>query len=162
MLCVRCNEKQATIHYTEIIDGKVKKLDLCADCAEAIGIGDTGIIENNSLSGFFSGMLETEKHEVVTNKCPVCGLNYEDFKRSGRLGCSSCYDAFGDGLKRLIYTVHKNNKHRGKVPIAQKGQASQKNLLHEYSEELEKAIREERFEDAAELRDKIKQLKEEK
>lgn len=160
MLCVRCNEKQATIHYTEIIDGKVKKLDLCADCAEIIGIGEQGVIANNNLSGFFSGMLETEKHEVITNKCPVCGLNYEDFKRSGRLGCSSCYDAFGEGLKRLIYTVHKNNKHKGKIPVSQQGKADQKNVVKELSEELEKAIMEERFEDAADLRDKIKQLKE--
>lgn len=159
MQCVRCNEKEATIHYTEIVEGKVKKLDLCSDCADAIGIGDGGAIQDN-LSGFFSGLIDSEKQEIVTNKCPVCGLNYEDFKRSGRLGCSSCYESFGEGLKRLIYTVHKSNKHKGKVPASYKSVPVSKNQTTDLAQELEKAIAEERFEDAAVLRDKIKQLKE--
>ena len=36
MLCERCNEKEATIHYTELVNGVRSEHHICSECASKL------------------------------------------------------------------------------------------------------------------------------
>ncbi|MDP6685326.1 MAG: UvrB/UvrC motif-containing protein, partial [Candidatus Omnitrophota bacterium] len=102
-------------------------------------------------------------------KCPRCGLTYEDFKKVGRLGCGECYTAFKEVLLPLLKRIHGSTQHYGKAPQNfQKPKPSipapskSKNGLQELKDKLQKAIQNEEFEEAAKLRDKIRDVEKRK
>jgi protein arginine kinase activator len=92
-------------------------------------------------------------------KCPNCGFTQADFKKAGRLGCSECYQVFSEGLESLLKTMHKGTRHVGKRPHSAQSEAEVANLLKQLQKQLEKAVSEENFELAANVRDQIKQAK---
>jgi protein arginine kinase activator len=94
----------------------------------------------------------------VEIKCPRCGFTQADFKKSGRLGCPECYKTFAEGLEGLLKTMHKGTRHAGKVPEALRASREQADRLKSLQKKLDKAIKEEDFEQAAQLRDELKQL----
>jgi protein arginine kinase activator len=94
----------------------------------------------------------------VETKCPRCGFTQADFKKSGRLGCPECYKTFAEGLEGLLKTMHKGTRHAGKVPEALRESREQADRLKTLQKKLDKAIKEEDFEQAAHLRDEIKQI----
>ena len=96
--------------------------------------------------------------EDLRLKCGACGLSYEDFKKIGRLGCSGCYDAFRKYLIPLLKRIHGSNKHYGKMPLGQARPVELKSELEELKAKLQQAIQKEEFEEAARLRDTIKDL----
>ena len=152
MLCHLCQKNEATVHFTEIVEDKMQKVDLCEACSK-----DKGLAENtgSTLADLLLG-LATSSHEV---KCPGCGLTQADFKKSGRLGCAQCYQAFAEGLESLLKSMHKGIKHVGKVPVAAKQARESGDRLKTLERQMRKAIEEERFEQAAVLRDEINQLR---
>lgn len=159
MLCSKCNKKEATIHYAEIVDGQIKKLDLCEQCAEEVGVGGSSTAP---LSGFLSGLMEGDKQQKnVKDACPSCKMTYEDFRRTGRLGCGSCYEAFNEGLVYLIETIHKSKRHLGKVPQTAVKEFESVSKIEDLEKKLKKAIETENFEEAAKLRDEVRSLKKE-
>ena len=91
-------------------------------------------------------------------KCPKCGFTQVDFKKAGRLGCAECYTTFAEGLESLLKTMHKGTKHAGKVPQALLQSRDQAERLKVLRKKLDKAVEDENFEQAALLRDEIKQL----
>lgn len=164
MVCDICHKGEASVHLTEIINDKVMKLNLCEGCAmqksaemeEHFGLGEL-------LAGLtdFGESVKTPKGAVKV-KCQNCGLTYADFKRSGRLGCSECYTAFQLRLAPLLKRIHGSDHHIGKVPakLPRKGVASV-NKLQELRIKLQRAVEIEEFEEAAKLRDHIRQLEKE-
>jgi protein arginine kinase activator len=93
-------------------------------------------------------------------KCPSCGFTQADFKKSGRLGCSECYNTFSEPLASLLKSMHKGTRHTGKVPHVLQKTRDLSDKLKTLQKKLDKAIASENFEDAAGLRDEIKVLKE--
>jgi protein arginine kinase activator len=118
------------------------------------------------LSDLLAGMADFEKpsskeEELITIKCPACGLTYADFKKIGRLGCGDCYNVFRKYLAPLLKRIHGSNQHIGKNPAKSKivpKLSKKKPGLLELKNQLQKAISEEAFEEAAHLRDQIKAL----
>lgn len=170
MLCEKCGKNEATIHYSEIINGKKKSYTLCQDCAEALGIGVTSdpfeaFGAGSLLSGFFGDIFE---HSSVgkmpgpksETHCKVCGSTLREIAANGKVGCSECYRTFRAELAPTIRRIHGGVTYKG----AQKadGEAVQKKKpvseLDALRAELYEAIKNEEFERAAELRDKIKSL----
>ena len=92
-------------------------------------------------------------------KCPGCGFTQADFKKSGRLGCSECYDTFSEGLDALLKTMHKGTRHTGKVPAGMQLRDDLGKQLKELQSQLDAAVAAEKFERAAELRDDIKKAR---
>ena len=90
------------------------------------------------------------------NRCPVCGFSQADFKKTGRLGCSACYDAFAEGLSGMLKNMHRGSIHTGKVPARLAVARRRSQELSSLQAALEKAVKEEHFEEAASLRDKIR------
>ncbi|MGB9809926.1 MAG: UvrB/UvrC motif-containing protein, partial [Caldanaerobacter sp.] len=152
----------------KIVNGVKTEMHLCEQCAAEEGILNTEVFASftpfsvqNLLSGlmdFLPGMEEFEKKPL---RCDRCGMTYEDFKKIGRLGCSHCYTAFAEELNPLMRRIHGSTEHRGKIPKKAGGKMRVRRKIEELRQQLEKAIKEEAYEKAAEIRDKIKELEKE-
>lgn len=159
MVCDICNKNQATVHLTEIIDNQMTELHLCEQCANQ---KSEQMEQQFGLSGLLAGMAEFGKpvqdKEALSLKCKKCGLTYTDFKKIGRLGCKECYNAFRKYLGPLIKRIHGSTQHQGKVPIKLAKSFKKPSDLTALKERLERAIETEAFEEAARIRDQIKEL----
>ena len=172
MLCDECGKNKATVHLTEIVNDLITKLNLCEACAKQKG---AEVEQHFGIADLLSALSDTEQPQpavaggspvttsVSKNKCPRCGLAYEDFKRVGRLGCGECYKTFRTSLAPLLKRIHGSSQHIGKSPSPQA--VDELKNVHKRQEdldvaklELQQAIRNEEFEEAAALRDKIKFL----
>ena len=161
MVCDVCAVNQATVHLTEIIDEQMTELHLCESCAKNKSVEMEQQFGLADLLGGLSDLGKTSSPGVKEDlriKCGACGLSYEDFKKIGRLGCSGCYDAFRKYLVPLLKRIHGSNKHYGKMPLGQAQPVELKSEIEELKAKLQKAIQKEEFEEAARLRDTIKDL----
>ena len=160
MLCGLCKQKNATVHLTQIANEKMQKVDLCEDCAKEKGVNDPA---GFSLADMLLGLGASQEMEEASGdpdiKCPGCGFTQADFKKSGRLGCSECYDTFSEGLDALLKTMHKGTRHTGKVPAGMQQRDDLEKRLKDLQSQLDDAVAAEKFEQAAELRDSIKQAR---
>jgi protein arginine kinase activator len=161
MFCNLCKKNPATVHLTEIIDDQMNELHLCEDCARQ---KSAAMEQQFGLSDLLAGMVELdkpaaakEKEAISAIKCPHCGLTYADFKKIGRLGCGECYIAFKKYLGPLLKRIHGSIQHTGKSPLKVTKVLKKKIDLQELRNRLQKAIEDEAFEDAAKLRDQIKE-----
>lgn len=173
MLCDNCKSREAKIYYTEIIDGCKKEQHLCEECAkkfssfpmEAPGLSKSFTL-GSLLASLLGGYEEKEEKQVEeqTLSCKNCNMTYEEFLQQGVVGCPHCYQSFKGPLSSCIKNIQGNVKHTGKVP---KGfQSKTEQIVHAMSEldilgiHLQQAIEKEEFEQAAKLRDRIRELKE--
>ena len=158
MLCCVCKTKDSTVHLTQIVGDKVQKVDLCEECAKQKGVNDPA---GFSLADLLLGLGASQEIEQaaggVTVKCPRCGYTQADFKKAGRLGCPECYITFAEVLEGLLKNMHRGTQHVGKVPAALQENRDLQQRLKILNGKLAKAIEEENFEQAAHLRDEIKQ-----
>lgn len=159
MLCCVCKEKTATVHLTQITGDKMQKVDLCEECAKQKGVNDQAGFSLADLLLGLGASQELEQSAGGTDaKCPQCGFTHADFKKSGRLGCAECYQTFAEGLRGLLKSMHKGTRHVGKVPEHLRTQRDLTEQMNSLQKKLAKAIAAENFEQAAQLRDEIKQL----
>ncbi|MDQ2867799.1 MAG: UvrB/UvrC motif-containing protein [Verrucomicrobiota bacterium] len=157
MLCDVCKCNDATVFLTQILEGKIQKVNLCESCSKEKGVQDpTGFALADLLLGI--GAAEEIEKGALTTRCPVCGFTQADFKKTGRLGCSSCYLAFSDGLASLLKAMHKGTEHVGKQPLRAQKTLELSDRMRTLTEDLRTAVEEENYETAASLRDEIKQL----
>ena len=157
MFCDVCQTKEATVFLTQIIEGKMQKVNLCEGCSKEKGVNDpTGFALADLLLGLGAAQ-EIEKNPAGI-RCPVCGFSQADFKKTGRLGCSACYDTFSEGLSGMLKNMHRGSIHTGKVPAKLAVARRRAQELAGLQAELEKAVHGELFEEAATLRDKIRHL----
>jgi len=162
MLCDICNKNDAIVHYAEVINGEIKKLNICEHCAKDKGFGAEVTF---SLGDMLSGMIDDPSKDVdrmplKEDKCNACNMTYEEFKKSGRLGCDKCYKSFEKKLIPLLDTIHKHTRHKGKVPKAYKDKFIKIEKIRELNKKLKEAVENEEFETAAVLRDKIREMSE--
>ena len=159
MLCDICGKNQATVHLTEIIDNQMNELHLCEECARQ---KSAQMEQQFGLSDLLAGLADFEKSpkdmDTTSLKCANCKLSYADFKKIGRLGCSECYSAFKKYLAPLLKRIHGSVIHVGKSPAKITKVSKKKPDLQELRLQLQKAIDTEAFEEAAQIRDQIKEL----
>ncbi len=161
MTCNICGANEATIHLTEIINEQMVEIHLCESCAQEKGTEFKAHFNvNDLLSGLTDLAKEITGDEKTLSKCPNCGLTYEEFGKTGRLGCSDCYEAFAKLLLPLIKRVQHSTQHVGKRPSRLASPIRVNSDLRELQNRLTKLIQEEEFEEAARIRDQIKQLEE--
>jgi protein arginine kinase activator len=160
MLCCVCKEKEATVHLTQIAGDKMQKVDLCEDCAKTKGVNDP---QGFSLADLLLGLGASQEIEQASGgaevRCPRCGFSQADFKKAGRLGCPECYTTFSEAIGGLLKTMHKGVRHIGKVPEAMRQERDFTDRVKTLEKKLSKAVEQEDFEQAAVLRDEIKQAK---
>jgi protein arginine kinase activator len=156
MKCDLC-DNQATVFCSTIVEDKMQKVNLCKKCAEERGVMDP---TSFALADLLFGLGKQESVGPAAPRgggevCPGCGLGAEQLRKTGRVGCARCYQVFADGLGSILRAMHKGLRHAGKVPHHYAERRARAELLGSLRDQLDAAIGEERYEDAARLRDRI-------
>ena len=154
MQCEICQEHEATVHLTQIVDGHVKKINLCEACAAKNGLDIKGSLSITDILLGLGGAKPADKpgRERV---CPRCHMRPADFKKTGRLGCSQCYETFAAELAPMVQSMHHSHQHVGNVPAHEGPRVQLTAEIAALQKALEKAVAAEHFEEAARLRDQI-------
>ncbi len=185
MLCEHCGKKNATVYYKQTVNGKTNEYRLCADCAEALrhaASPGNGFFAFPSLFGdgdFFSPSTlfarpEKERKSRSVKTCPLCGSRYDELLNTGKMGCAECYTAFREEIEKTLLSLHGRATHIGRSPKSrlktetvseEKTQAPEapkptveQDELASLKAELQKAVAEEKYEQAASLRDRIRAM----
>jgi protein arginine kinase activator len=164
MICQSCNQREANVHITKIINGVKTEMHLCDECAKKqdVNVGSAFNFSSpmsfqNILDGFFEIMGGVPK-QIESIECPVCHMTIDDFRKTGRLGCGNCYKTFEEDVNPLIRRIHGNIQHTGKVPSRTGGELKIKRDIDVLRDNLKTAINNEEYEKAADIRDMIKEL----
>lgn len=181
MKCENCGNNEANVKYTQIINGEKKQMFLCEECSEKLGINDIHfnmpISFNSFLEDFFNDMNEINLipslGESKTIQCDKCGLTWDNFLHTGKFGCSNCYDDFSSRIEPILRSLQGATSHIGRIGEIRSGNNVKQNLddkmevenkevteIEKLKQDLKNAIKDERYEDAAKIRDEIKKYEE--
>ena len=160
MVCDNCHERDAVVNLTTIEGTAVRQLHLCELCAAERGVETTVAQPKHPLGKFLEAM-QKQSMPVSTEagKCPFCGMTMKDFRDTGRMGCARCYSTFEGSMRELLRRLHGGPRHIGRTYQAPNDEVLTKaGTLGELRDKLRRAIEQEQFEAAAELRDRIRVL----
>ncbi|HUR95998.1 MAG TPA: UvrB/UvrC motif-containing protein [Gemmatimonadales bacterium] len=165
MSCDQCREREAVIHLTQIVNEQVTTLHLCEKCAAEKGVDSPGSAVKTPLGSFLAEMTKGPEQlpsPRTADSCQRCGGSFQDFRETGRLGCSDCYRAFEAPLRDLLRRLHGSTHHLGEryaereAPQTMDAVVPQGSRSSELREQLRLAVEAENFELAAELRDRLR------
>lgn len=185
MLCDNCKKNKANVSYTEIINGEKREMHLCEECSHKLGVDNINFNIPIDFSSFFGGLLEDEVYNtpefmplfntVKELKCDNCNMTYDEFIEKGKFGCPECYNVFSSKIDSLLRRLHGSSKYTGRKALnvgnnekdnninpknsentESKKESKTKGKIEKLQDDLKKAISEERYEDAAKIRDEIK------
>ena len=162
ILCDECKHNPATIHRTIISNGVKKEQRLCAVCAAQYGysVSFPSSSINNILSGLFN-IGPKRPEETDDRKCSHCGRSLEAIKKTGRIGCGTCYKDFVQELEPVLRRVQGQMEHKGGIPDTLGDEYRRNREIVRLKKELYEAVEREHYEEAAELRDRIAELRKE-
>jgi protein arginine kinase activator len=160
MKCQRCHNA-ATLHITEILgEEKFEELHLCEQCANKY-LQDQQPDKGGGSKGSEEAATEGDEGGALSQQeCPHCGLKFLEFRNSGRLGCPDDYQVFREELMPLLESIHGETRHCGKMPRRLPHNKQMQSELIQLRNRLKQAIGKEDYEEAARLRDRIRQLEE--
>jgi protein arginine kinase activator len=163
MKCQKC-EKPATFHITELTGGKPQELHLCEDHArqyltqssdEPTSPANMAVALAQQMA---VGQAAEELSRLDQQACPVCGITFYEFRNQGRLGCPYDYVGFQKQLDPLILNIHGETEHVGKTPKHSAANSERRTQLIRMRREMKDAITQENYEQASELRDRIRRI----
>ncbi|HHI81252.1 MAG TPA: hypothetical protein ENK02_14910 [Planctomycetes bacterium] len=163
--CQICNQKEAVIHRLERVGSEWVQWHLCESCS-ALSTKQPpkeGLLEKLGESFDAQSVVPHPRplaEEQEEDACPGCGMTKETFFEVRRFGCARCYDTFLDFLPAYLERIHEDNRHMGKIPGRPKGEPIPPLELKRLQDRLNKAVAEERYEDAALYRNQIRKLQE--
>lgn len=180
MICDRCKQREAAIEFTTVVGDEKKTLHLCPECSKSESdkqaqetptvqkVTPTHVAGPKKVNVVIGHLAGTESRK---DSCPRCGMTYEEFRKIGRLGCSSCYEAFGPSLRRLLKRIHGSDTHVGRglearaeahqTAPADEPAVEADSGVEELRTALQAAVDAEEYERAAQLRDRIARLRQE-
>lgn len=163
MDCQDCPHDKS-VQLTKIVQGKLTKAVVCGDCPKRSPLeGAVGSSEGSfSLQTFLDGIkpAKAPPEPVVTTPavpdCPDCKLSFEEFRKTGRLGCHRDYEVFRAALLPLIAKIQHATSHTGQVPVRAARRLEREAALESLNARLAEAVATEGYEEAAVLRDQIR------
>ncbi len=176
MLCEHCGKNPATHFYSQNINGQEQSLYLCSECASKHGSLFGFLDPLSPLSSLFASFPEftplIDSHTAsapAETVCPECGATAADIAKTGQVGCARCYQIFSNLLAPYLAKLYGKAVHTGRKPLSYKPSQPPVNSHNSVNEEINRllrlqaeAIRQERFEDAARIRDEINRLRQDK
>ncbi len=173
MLCQKCQNAQATVHIDEVKafeapghpGNHVDEHHLCEQCAQEAEIPHIAVQQKSmdevwKLLQMSAMNAPTKEAPRKTLTCSGCNTTLEQLRRKGRLGCQACYTTFAQYLQGLLERMHGSTSHVGRLPGVDGQELARLRQIEEAQKDLERAISEEAFERAAELRDQLNRLTE--
>jgi protein arginine kinase activator len=181
MFCQKCGQRQATVFFSQTVGNETTQAHLCEVCAQeqgqAFGVWNalnfhplaalTGLIHQMmpwGLSEIKNGEETSTAPSVETQlQCPHCGYQLSTFRQNGRLGCTKCYESFSSYMEPLITNIHGHARHleNPETEIKTKQSVGQKpsdDPHAELREKMREAVKKEKFEEAAKIRDEINRM----
>ena len=163
MYCEECKQNPAAVHLTQVYNGNIIQSHLCEECAAKKGgfIFDPGnkFSIPNLLSSIFGSSYGMDPNLATEMKtCPGCGMNFDDIRKTGKLGCSQCYQVFVKEMEPTLRRIHGNSQHIGKIPSRGGEKVLLRKQLDHLKTRLQEAVNSEEYEKAAEIRDNIKEM----
>ena len=168
MKCQKCGKYEATIKYSENVNGNKKSFNLCYDCYKNLKF--------SSFSNVFSPMLfDIPEFIEEKNRCDVCNSTFDDYANTGLFGCPNCYNVFENKLDKIFLKIHGKNKHvyiKDKQDIKTESDGKQifdenrktaedmskEQKINDLKNQIKKLIESENYEKAAIIRDEIKKI----
>jgi protein arginine kinase activator len=158
MKCDTCSEREAVVYLTTIENNAVHQLHLCERCAAERGVETTVATPKHPLGEFLNDVhSKVASSSTDTVLCTFCNTTMADFRATGRWGCARCYTNFEAGIRELLRRVQGNARHVGRSyrpPMSESLERAA--VLGELKDRLRRAIENEQFELAADLRDRIR------
>ena len=154
MLCEICQKNEASVHFKQVCNGAVREMHFCEECTTKKGFG---VQSPMVLTDFLFGVEVQQEQEPggVDKVCPNCRMRHSDFQKTSRLGCAVCYETCSSELEILLDDMQKGSQHIGKVPATEKIAAE----IASVQKGLDEAVASQNFEEAAKLRDLMRDLK---
>lgn len=162
MLCEECGKNPATVSITVTTGSGTNTRRLCPECMKKMEFS----LVKGDIQSFLSSVLSVLGNEKKADKpsavCSSCGLSFAEFEHTGRLGCAQCYRDFSAQLKPSLQKIHGRTQHAGRKPKAfvPDPQDELNQRLVELRHQMDAAVAEENFEEAARLRDELRALTE--
>ena len=176
MLCEKCKKNNATVHYRYTENGVTTEFHYCSECAKNEGLmngngsATAGFMSQNGiyddyfvktpLSSLFGNVFAGKPQGIKTKVCPGCGLSESEFRSGGKLGCEQCYETFFDIVAVMLGRMHQSTEYKGKMPEGIGEKISLTAKIDKLKTEMQEAVERQEYEEAAKLRDAIKQLEE--
>lgn len=164
MLCEECGKNPATVSITVTTGSGTNTRRLCPECMKKMEFS----LVKGDIQSFLSSVLsvlgsEKKAEQQPSVVCTGCGLSFAEYEHTGRLGCAQCYRDFADHLKPSLQKIHGRTQHAGRTPKAfVPDPADERNeRMNELRRQMDEAVAEENFEEAARLRDELRALAEE-
>lgn len=162
MMCDECGIRPATIRLMSVVDGEKIARDLCAHCLTDVK-KTLPSLDLSGLDGMLASLLAATKKMGVAQPeiditCPHCNMTYAAFQQGGMLGCANCYHAFREPLEVLLKRIHGHTQHMGRSTGSTGEGIAQKLNVMNLRQQLAKAIASEEYEQAASLRDRIREI----
>lgn len=184
MLCQECKKNNAVYFYSENVNGKTYSVALCEECKKRLANKGSGYPSESEYNVFDSflfpspfGFSLLNGNVSHTKRCSECNSSFDELVRGKRGFCPKCYEIFHSELSSLLTNIHGSDRHTGKRPVKsndteefyikkeekpEKEAEAAPDTVSSLKEDLKRAIAEEKYEDAAKIRDEIKRLEEEK
>ena len=163
MVCELCNKHPASVHVTDITrtagQTSVSQKHICDECSRVLELPSSPLMSKGVLDIWKLLRQSAQKARAEGSLiCPECGMSLAEFRSKGRLGCPKDYEVFRSHLEPLLLRVHNAKEHRGRTPGLDQVSTRRTQQLSDLRAKLEEAIRDEAYESAARLRDKIQEL----
>ena len=167
MICQNCEDREAEVHLTQIVDDEMTTLHLCSSCAaeQGVDVHDQPASSDASAGPLADFLAQSGKGAEEASLparpegCSYCGTTLSDFRRTGRLGCPQCWSHFEEQLRPLLRRIHGATEHVGKLYVGSDSESDERfTRISNLRRRLDRAVESENFEKAAELRDRIEQV----
>ncbi len=165
MKCQVCEECDATVHLTDVANNEKREVHLCEPCAQEQQVTIKSFLnkqpsasKEHTFPEFLAQLVQSQTEMYPDEKdlaCERCGTTYKKFRTTGKFGCPMDYTVFRKGLVNLLEKIHGKVQHEGKVPIRASDDIDRQRQIRALRADLQRAVRDEAYERAAEIRDKI-------
>jgi len=164
MLCNKCNLRIGKIEIQRNEDGNMVNYILCDECAKTFEDYEfeTSFSDNDLLTSLIESVQRSplQVSYILTTTCSGCGMTYGSYRKTGRVGCSACYESFHEKLIPLIQELHGASVHVGLSPKNYSNYEQVKRQILALKTSLKEAVAKEEFERAVAIRDEIAALEE--
>ncbi len=160
MLCEKCGQNPATVRFIKVENGHKTEVNLCQACAQGYS---SGFAAGFNLQNILANMFDLPKVWGTVSppdqrRCPTCHSSLADIQQRAQLGCSDCYTVFQGEVDTILRRIHSTTQHVGKVPATGYTKIRLQRRIEEKRRQMEECVRMEQFEQAAILRDEVREL----
>ncbi|AYC30643.1 UvrB/UvrC motif-containing protein [Paenisporosarcina cavernae] len=170
MICENCKQRPAKVTVTQVVNGEQVNRHYCEVCAQNLhpfhveAAHQDPLAIHQLLQNWFNVPTQESTQRAQSDqplKCDTCDWTFRQFLNKGKFGCADCYDSFRKQLPGVFKRLHNGNtKHVGKTPGGFERVIELKKQIESLRAQMQEAVAEENFEEAATLRDEARMLEE--